>query len=70
MNKMQRVDELHCGENLPQDALNAGQCEIGLPSKLLMNTRNLIEVLFKQFSDNKQMLLISVRRVKRNEIAA
>ncbi len=57
MNEAQRVDELHRRQNLPQYALDAGQGEVRLSAQFLMNTRDLIQVLFKKFGDNEQVLL-------------
>jgi hypothetical protein len=53
------MHEFHGSQNLPQDALDASQGEIRLSTQFLMNTRNLIEVLFKEFSNDEQVLLVA-----------
>ena len=53
------MHEFHGSQNLPQDALDASKGEIRLSTQFLMNTRNLIQVLFKEFSNDEQVLLVS-----------
>ena len=53
------MHEFHGSQNLPQDALDASKGEIRLSTQFLMNTRNLIQVLFKEFSNDEQVLLAS-----------
>ena len=53
------MHEFHGSQNLPQDALDASKGEIRLSTQFLMNTRNLIEVLFKEFSYDEQVLLVA-----------
>jgi hypothetical protein len=53
------MHEFHGSQNLPHDALDASQGEIRLSTQFLMDTRNLIEVLFKEFSYDEQVLLVA-----------